>query len=333
MSATVGRALRMDPVFSLVPLGLLTEVLPEFRMVELAAGETLVSEGGPGDAVYVVESGRFVVSTGAGDLATDIGYLRAGDVVGERACMSAVLRSATVVATTPSRVLRLEVAAFRRVLAESPRFAAAVEARATARDRRGAHHVPLDFTDLPSAPEVDEPSLPNDGPVKPVGAGRRLRSRRRPVVRQFDATDCAVAALASVARFYGRSVSATYLRDTAGTDTEGTSLRGICAAGRAIGLEMEPVKVSGDRVGTMPLPAIIHWEKRHWVVLYEVSESSAVIGDPASGLRRVPRRAQPEPGAGTRPWPGPPQHWHGRPSTRHPCAGSPLSCALTFPCS
>ncbi len=226
----ISRALRMDPVFSLVPLALLTEVLSEFRMVELKAGETLVSEGGPGDAVYVVESGRFVVNTGSGELATDIGYVRAGDVVGERACMSAGLRSATVVATTPSRVVRLEAAAFRRLLAESPRFAAAVEARAAARDRRGAHHVPLDFTGPPAAPDADEPSAADGGPAQPVRGGRRLRSRRRPVIRQFDATDCAVAALASVARSYGRSVSATFLRDTAGTDTEGTSLRGICAA-------------------------------------------------------------------------------------------------------
>ncbi len=53
---------------------------------------------------------------------------------------------------------------------------------------------------------------------------------------------------------------------------------------------MEPVKVSRDRFGTIPLPAIIHWEQRHWVVLYEVNEGSAVIGDPASGLRRVSRQ-------------------------------------------
>jgi ATP-binding cassette subfamily B protein len=39
----------------------------------------------------------------------------------------------------------------------------------------------------------------------------------------------------------------------------------------------------------MSLPAIIHWEQRHWVVLYEVTEGAAVIGDPASGLRKVSR--------------------------------------------
>ena len=110
-----------------------------------------------------------------------------------------------------------------------------------------------------------------------------------PVVRQFDEADCAVAALASVARFYGRSVSATFLRDVAGTEAEGTTLLGLCSAASAIGFEAQPMKVSRDRVDSVALPAIIHWDKNHWVVLYQVNEQSAVIGDPAVGLRRVTR--------------------------------------------
>ena len=91
------------------------------------------------------------------------------------------------------------------------------------------------------------------------------------MVRQFDEADCAVAALASVARFHGRSVATTFIRDAAGTDTEGTSLRGICRAAEAIGLAAEGVKVSRDRVEGLALPAIIHWDRQHWVVLYRVT--------------------------------------------------------------
>ena len=156
----ITRALRMDPVFSLVPLGLLAEVMSEFSEVEVDAGDTLVSEGGPGYSVYVVGSGRFVVRTVAGAGATDIGYVRAGDVVGERAAITGGARSATVVATAPGRALRLEAAAFRRLLQGSPRFAAAVEARSTAWDRRGAQHVPLDFTDATTGPSSGSSTPP-----------------------------------------------------------------------------------------------------------------------------------------------------------------------------
>ena len=110
-----------------------------------------------------------------------------------------------------------------------------------------------------------------------------------PVVRQFDAADCGVAALASVARFYGRSVSVTFLRDVAGTESEGTTLHGLCAAASAIGFEAHPMKVSQDRFDTIDLPVVIHWDKNHWVVLYQVDEHSAIIGDPALGVRKVTR--------------------------------------------
>ena len=40
----------------------------------------------------------------------------------------------------------------------------------------------------------------------------------------------------------------------------------------------------------MPLPAIVHWEGNHWIVLYDVDEQFARVADPARGLRKVPRR-------------------------------------------
>ena len=39
----------------------------------------------------------------------------------------------------------------------------------------------------------------------------------------------------------------------------------------------------------MPLPAIVHWEGNHWIVLYDVDEQFVRVADPALGLRKVPR--------------------------------------------
>jgi ATP-binding cassette subfamily B protein len=38
----------------------------------------------------------------------------------------------------------------------------------------------------------------------------------------------------------------------------------------------------------MPLPAILHWEGNHWVVLIDVGRKQVHIADPARGIRRVP---------------------------------------------
>src|SRR5438105_14167911 len=40
----------------------------------------------------------------------------------------------------------------------------------------------------------------------------------------------------------------------------------------------------------MPLPAIVHWEGNHWIVLYDVDEQFVRVADPAVGLRKLPRR-------------------------------------------
>jgi len=291
---SISQILRMDPVFSLLPTTLVAERLSEIEPIDLDAGEVLVHAGDPGDAVYVVESGRFVVTEGSEADASPVGYVRAGDVIGERAVTTGGVRSATVTATTESRVLRIDAPTFLELLAECPRFAAAIEARDAARERRVGENLPLDFTGDAAATApvpADEPSSTESGAEVEgaTAAGQVRRSRKMPVVLQFDAADCAVAALASVSRFYGRKVSVTHLRDAAGTGSEGTTLRGLCSAASEVGFKATPVKASRDRLDSMALPAIIHWDKNHWVVLYEVGESQVTLGDPASGLRKVPR--------------------------------------------
>ena len=280
----VNRVLRTDPVFSLLPTEVVAETVERFAFVELAEGEVLVEAGGADDDVFIIESGRFVVSGPDGGT---VGFVRGGDVVGERAALEGRPRTATITASAPGRVLRFDGATLRRLVEASPRFAAGLATRGEARDRRGSA-VPLDFVgDDVAAPLVEPSEAETSRAARP--RGRRLRSRGFPVVRQFDEADCAVAALASVARFHGRSVATTFIRDAAGTDTEGTSLRGICRAAEAIGLAAEGVKVSRDRVEGLALPAIIHWDRQHWVVLYRVEGDEVVVGDPATGLRRLTR--------------------------------------------
>ena len=99
--------------------------------------------------------------------------------------------------------------------------------------------------------------------------------------------DCGVACLAMVARWHGIDVSVSWLRDVARAGPSGTTLRGLAAAGRRLGLEVTPLKVSRDRVASLALPAIIHFDARHWVVLSSVDGERAEIADPAVGVVRM----------------------------------------------
>jgi ATP-binding cassette subfamily B protein len=118
---------------------------------------------------------------------------------------------------------------------------------------------------------------------------RGKRIRRVPLLRQIDEMDCAAASLGMVCRHFGRKVSLVRIRALAHTSLDGTSLRGICRAAQELGLAARSVKTTVAHVMDMPLPAIIHWDNYHWVVLYDVDETHARLADPATGYRTVTR--------------------------------------------
>src|SRR6202022_580313 len=57
-----------------------------------------------------------------------------------------------------------------------------------------------------------------------------------------------------------------------------------------VGLAAAAPKVSLRNLAMMPLPAIVHWEGNHWIVLYDVNPAFVRVADPAIGLRKLPRR-------------------------------------------
>lgn len=92
--------------------------------------------------------------------------------------------------------------------------------------------------------------------------------------------DCGAACVAMMCRYFGRNVSLARVRQLVHTSYDGTSLRAICTAAEELGLAARSVKTSPARVGQMPLPAIVHWERNHWIVLYHVNKTKAWVAGP-----------------------------------------------------
>ena len=93
-----------------------------------------------------------------------------------------------------------------------------------------------------------------------------------------------------ICRHFGRKVSLSRIRQLCHTSTDGTSLKAICRAATELGLAARALKVSLRNLPLMPLPAIIHWEGNHWMVLYDVADTYVKVADPALGLRKIPRK-------------------------------------------
>jgi len=102
--------------------------------------------------------------------------------------------------------------------------------------------------------------------------------------RQQDQMDCGPTCLRMVARHHGKCFSLQRLREISGINREGVSLLGISEAAEEIGFLAMGAKLSVDEITDVELPAILHWEQNHFVVLYAVKNDRYKIADPASGL-------------------------------------------------
>ena len=107
-------------------------------------------------------------------------------------------------------------------------------------------------------------------PTQRVGHLWQRISRRYPFFAQQSASDCGAACLVMVARYWGKNFSVNRVRDIANVDRNGASLRGLSAAEESIGFSTRPVKATLDQLAKQKLPAIAHWEGKHYVVVYEI---------------------------------------------------------------
>ena len=92
----------------------LARLLPYVDDAELPAGYVLMEEGKPGREAFVIIDGEVEVAVHDQVLAR----LGPGEVIGEMSLLDHSPRSATVVASTPMRVLVLDPVGFRSILRE-----------------------------------------------------------------------------------------------------------------------------------------------------------------------------------------------------------------------
>ncbi|MFO7853160.1 MAG: peptidase domain-containing ABC transporter [Bacteroidota bacterium] len=111
-----------------------------------------------------------------------------------------------------------------------------------------------------------------------------------PFERQADAMDCGPSCLQMVARFYGKKFSLTDLREKSYISREGVSFLGISEAAEAIGFRTIGVRIPFNKlVEETPLPCIVHWRQKHFVVVYKIKKNTVYVADPAKGLIKYSR--------------------------------------------
>ena len=113
-----------------------------------------------------------------------------------------------------------------------------------------------------------------------------MTSYKRTFIPQIDARDCGVAALASIAKFYGSDYSLAHLRELAKTNKEGTTALGFVKAAKEMSFETRAIQadMSLFEMEDIPYPFIVHVNKegklQHYYVVYKNIKDHLIIGDP-----------------------------------------------------
>jgi ATP-binding cassette, subfamily B, bacterial len=113
----------------------------------------------------------------------------------------------------------------------------------------------------------------------------RWRARTFPFYRQPDAMDCGPTCLRMIAKYYGRVFSLQKLRALTETTRQGSALSYVSSAAEKVGFHTLGVKISFKKLQEdVPLPCIVFWQQRHFVVVYKVQKDKIFVADPAHGL-------------------------------------------------
>ncbi len=115
-----------------------------------------------------------------------------------------------------------------------------------------------------------------------LGLFSRIQVRH---IRQAEFAECGLACLAMIAGYHGLKVDMGVMRRSFVPSTRGATLRSLMAIADRLAMSSRAVKVDLDELGSLSLPAILHWDMNHFVVIEKVSGRRALILDPANRSR------------------------------------------------
>jgi ATP-binding cassette subfamily B protein len=282
----------------------LRKMIDKLTPIGFAKGSLIIREGDPAGPMYVIEKGRARAFSGLNGRELNLAFYREGDFFGELSILNGAPRGASVEAFTDCQLLALAPQAVLDLRARFPEFDKLLGERLAIYQAKTEARIPLDFTEelLPAetrradktALDAEQPPVVSEGDpfADEQGFFRKRGKRIRKIehITQIDEMDCGAASLGMICRHFGRKVSLARIRQLCHTATDGTSLKALCRAATELGLAARALKVSVRNLPAMPLPAIVHWEGNHWIVLYDVEPEFVRVADPALGLRKLPRR-------------------------------------------
>ncbi len=106
---------------------------------------------------------------------------------------------------------------------------------------------------------------------------------RVPVILQSRRTECGLAAITMIANYFGNDLDLTAMRRRFGDPRP--DLHSILGIADSLGMIGRPLRLGLAEMRRLGLPALLHWEFDHFVVLVKIGRRRIVVNDPAAGRR------------------------------------------------
>ena len=114
-------------------------------------------------------------------------------------------------------------------------------------------------------------------------------SRRVRPMLQAEGAECGLACVAMVAAHYGHKVNIGGLRRRFPTSIKGATLADLIGVASDLELAPRALRLELNELPKLQVPAILHWDLNHFVVLEKYAGGKGVILDPAFGRRTLTR--------------------------------------------
>src|SRR5215208_3023991 len=110
---------------------------------------------------------------------------------------------------------------------------------------------------------------------------------RLAIIQQTEAAECGLACLAMIASFHGHRIDLNTLRRRHPASLNGVTLRSLIQVANHLHLASRPLRIELEHLPELRLPAILHWDMAHFVVLKSATAKEITIHDPACGERSL----------------------------------------------
>ena len=108
-----------------------------------------------------------------------------------------------------------------------------------------------------------------------------------PVILQAERSECALACLAMILAYHGHRIDINTLRRRHPLSQHGVSLKALVALAPKLNLTARPLRLELKDLKNLTLPAILHWDLEHFVILKRIRGTCLEIHNPAIGVQNI----------------------------------------------